>query len=166
MTVTGQPDDLSAVTDLSAFRIIQEALTNVIRHAGPATVAVLVEYAGQTLTIEVTDTGCGLPSPAAEAAFAEFLTAGTGTGHGLRGMRERAAAAGGSIETGPLPGHGFRVAARFPLDPPDPPESAQSVPGQCVPAQSGNAEPAPARSAPARPEATRSGPACRQQGSP
>ena len=44
MTVTGQPRDLSAVTDLSAFRIIQEALTNVIRHAGPATAAVLVEY--------------------------------------------------------------------------------------------------------------------------
>jgi signal transduction histidine kinase len=123
VTVTGQPRALSAVTDLSAFRIIQEALTNVIRHAGPATAAVLVDYAGETLTIEVTDTGCGLPSSAAEAAFAEFLAAGTGAGHGLRGMRERAAAAGGTIETGPLPGRGFRVAAHFPLDPPEPARS-------------------------------------------
>jgi signal transduction histidine kinase len=112
------------VTDLSAYRIIQEALTNVIRHAGPAKAAVLVEYAPDSLTIEVTDTGGGLPSSAAEAAFAQFLAAGTGAGQGLRGMRERAAAAGGTIEIGPRPGRGFRVAARFPLDP----ESAEPAP--------------------------------------
>jgi signal transduction histidine kinase len=134
VTVTGQPRALSAVTDLSAFRIIQEALTNVIRHAGPATAAVLVNYAEETLTIEVTDTGRGLPSSAAEAAFAEFLAAGTGAGHGLRGMRERATAAGGTIETGPLPGRGFRVAARFPLDPPEP---ARSEPARSEPARLG-----------------------------
>jgi signal transduction histidine kinase len=126
VTVTGQARDLSAVTDLSAFRIIQEALTNVIRHAGPATAAVRVDYATDTLTIEITDTGRGLPSSAAEAAFAEFLAVGTGAGHGLRGMRERATAAGGTIEIGPLPDRGFRVTARFPLDPPAPDRSAQS----------------------------------------
>jgi signal transduction histidine kinase len=143
VTVTGHPCDLSAVIDLSAFRIIQEALTNVIRHAGPATAAVAVEYAADSLTIEVTDTGCGLPSSAAEAAFAEFLAVGTGAGQGLRGMRERAAAAGGTIEIGPLPGRGFRVAARFPLDPP---ELAQP--------------------ASAHPQASRSEPATSQKGGP
>ena len=122
VAVTGQPRHLSAVTDLSAFRIIQEALTNVIRHAGPATATVRVDYAEDSLSIEVTDTGCGLPTSAAEAAFAQFLAAGTGAGQGLRGMRERAAAAGGSIEIGPLRDEGFRVAVRFPVDPPAPPE--------------------------------------------
>jgi signal transduction histidine kinase len=103
VTVTGQPRDLPAVTDVAAFRIIQEALTNTIRHAGPATAAVAVRYGGAGLEIEVTDTGRG---------------AGTGHGHGLRGMRERAAAAGGTIEIGPGPAGGFLVAARFPLDAP------------------------------------------------
>jgi signal transduction histidine kinase len=164
VTVTGQPRELSAVTDLSAFRIIQEALTNVIRHAGPATAAVGVNYAAETLTIEVTDTGCGLPSSAAEAAFAEFLAAGTGAGHGLRGMRERAAAAGGTIETGPLPGRGFRFAACFPLDPPvppeaDPPESAPS--GSALP---GSALSGPAPSEPARFDAARPESAASQKG--
>ncbi len=112
VTVTGQPRDLPAVTDLSAFRIIQEALTNAISHAGPATAAVTVHYAAESLAVEVTDTGRGL-SPTAQTEFA----AGTGAGHGLRGMRERAAAAGGVMEIGPLPDRGFRVAARFPLDP-------------------------------------------------
>jgi signal transduction histidine kinase len=114
--VTGNPRDLPAVTDLSAFRIIQEALTNTIRHAGPATAVVTVRYAADYLAVEVTDTGCGLSSSVAETAFATFLSVGTGAGHGLRGMRERAAAAGGVIEIGPLPDGGFRVAARFPLD--------------------------------------------------
>ncbi|HEX4290752.1 MAG TPA: sensor histidine kinase [Trebonia sp.] len=116
LTVTGQPRELPAVTDLSAFRIIQEALTNTIRHAGPATAAVTVHYAADHLTVEVTDTGCGLSSSVAETAFAAFLATGAGAGHGLRGMRERAAAAGGTIEIGPIPNGGFRVAARFPHD--------------------------------------------------
>lgn len=116
VAVTGQPRDLPAVTDLSAFRVIQEALTNTIRHAGPATAAVTVHYAADNLAVEITDTGCGLSSSVAETAFAAFLAVGTGAGHGLRGMRERAAAAGGVIEIRPLPDRGFRVAARFPLD--------------------------------------------------
>jgi signal transduction histidine kinase len=124
MAVTGQPRDVPAVTDLSAFRIIQEALTNTIRHAGPATAAVTVHYAADHLAVEVTDTGCGLSSSVAETAFAAFLAAGTGAGHGLRGMRERAVAASGVMEIGPLPGRGFRVAARFPLDADAQPETA------------------------------------------
>jgi signal transduction histidine kinase len=140
LAVTGRRRDLPAVTDLSAFRIIQEALTNALRHAGPATAAVTVDYGAAALRVEVTDTGHGLTDPAAEAAYAAYfigaglprpapvsvkrdqggpsagiVSADTG-GHGLRGMRERAAAAGGTIDIGPVPAGGFRVAATLPLD--------------------------------------------------
>jgi signal transduction histidine kinase len=104
VTVTGVPRDLPAVTGLSAFRIIQEALTNTLRHAGPAAAAVTVDYGADVLRIEVTDTGRGAASPVG------------GAGHGLTGMCERAAVAGGTIETGPLPQGGFRVTASLPLD--------------------------------------------------
>jgi signal transduction histidine kinase len=134
VTVTGRPRDLPAVTDLSAFRIIQEALTNTLRHAGPATAAVTVDYGEAALRVEVTDTGHGLTDSAAEAAYATFvidagfpvpapvavrqdlgaISVGT-VGHGLRGMRERATAAGGTIDIGPLPAGGFRVTAVLPL---------------------------------------------------
>ena len=139
VTVTGQPRALPAVADLSAFRIVQEALTNVIRHAGPATAAVTVDYGADELRVEVTDTGRGLASSA--AAYAAVIT-GSGisnpgisnagvtgaAGHGLRGMRERANAAGGTIDIGPLPGGGFRVAARLPLTRP-PATAATAAPG-------------------------------------
>ena len=115
VTVTGQPRDLPAVTDLSAFRIIQEALTNTLRHAGPATAAVTVHYAADALCIEVTDTGRGLGGPAAPgshgagngAGRAAGGEAGIHPGHGLRGMRERAAVAGGTVEIGPRPRAAF-----------------------------------------------------------
>jgi signal transduction histidine kinase len=106
LTVTGEPGPLPAAVDLAAYRIVQESLTNTIRHAGPATAAVTVSYLGPELAIEVTDTGLG----AAASTFKE------GTGHGIAGMRERAAAVGGSLETGPAPGGGYRVAARLPRD--------------------------------------------------
>jgi signal transduction histidine kinase len=105
VTVTGQPCELPAVTDLAAFRIIQEALTNTVRHAGPATATVSVRYGDADLGVEITDTGRG----------SAHENGNGGTGHGLRGMRERAAAAGGTIEIGPGPVGGFQVAAWFPL---------------------------------------------------
>jgi signal transduction histidine kinase len=104
--VTGEPVPLPAAVDLAAYRIVQESLTNAIRHAGPATAAVSLGYDHDKLRIEVTDTGYGQPAGVA---------AGPGGGHGLAGMRERAAAVGGTVETGPGPGGGFRVAARLPL---------------------------------------------------
>jgi signal transduction histidine kinase len=134
VTMTGQQRDLPAVTDLSAFRIIQEALTNTLRHAGPATAAVTVDYGERALRVEVIDTGHGLTDSVAEAAYAAFvIEAGfpvpaqvaadhdpdalpASGGHGLRGMRERATAAGGTIDVGPLPDGGFRVTATLPLD--------------------------------------------------
>jgi signal transduction histidine kinase len=134
VTITGRRRDLPAVTDLSAFRIIQEALTNTLRHAGPATAAVTVDHGEQVLRVEVTDTGHGLTESAAEAAYAAFVVeagfpvyapvavgqdlgaTSAIVGHGLRGMRERATAAGGMIDVGPLPEGGFRIAATLPLD--------------------------------------------------
>jgi signal transduction histidine kinase len=122
VTVTGQCRNLPAVTDLSAFRIIQEALTNSLRHAGPATAAVTVDYGEAALRVEVTDTGHGFSDSAAEAAYAAYFIGAAGAvsantaGHGLRGMRERAAAAGGTIDIDAPPAGGFRVAATLPLD--------------------------------------------------
>ena len=110
VTIDGEPRPLPAITDLSAFRIIQEALTNTVRHAGPAAAAVRVSYGADDLRVEVTDDGTGAPGRNGAAT-------GPGTGHGLRGMRERAAAAGGVIEIGPAEPAGFRVAARFPYGP-------------------------------------------------
>jgi signal transduction histidine kinase len=104
LTVTGDPFPLPAAADLAAYRIIQESLTNVIRHAGPATAAVALTYRDNELRIEVSDTGCGQAGAQVNGA----------QGHGLAGMRERAAAVGGSVETGPAPGGGYRVAARLP----------------------------------------------------
>jgi signal transduction histidine kinase len=100
--IEGTRPELPLGLDLSAYRIVQEALTNVVRHAGPATARVHIRYAPAAVDIEVTDDGRGGRPP--------------GRGHGIVGMRERAALYGGSLEVGPLPGGGFRVAARLPLD--------------------------------------------------
>jgi signal transduction histidine kinase len=126
-TVTGDPVPLPSAVDLAAYRIIQESLTNTIRHAGPATAAVSLGYQNDELRIDVTDTGRGQPA-----------IARNGGGHGLVGMRERAAAVGGTVEAGPGPAGGFRVAAWLPLagrlaDPPpglaaDPPGLAADPP--------------------------------------
>jgi len=101
--VEGLPRPLPAGTDLAAFRIVQESLTNVTRHAGPASATVLVRYGPDDLTVRVDDDGRG-------------PVAATGPGNGIRGMRERVAALGGELTTGPRPGGGFRVQARLPLD--------------------------------------------------
>jgi signal transduction histidine kinase len=103
--VEGLPRPLPAGTDLAAFRIVQESLTNVTRHAGPASATVLVRYGPDDLTVRVDDDGRG---PAAAT--------GPGNGNGIRGMRERVAALGGELTTGLRPGGGFRVQARLPID--------------------------------------------------
>ncbi len=105
LTVTGSPGPLPSETDLAAYRIVQESLTNAIRHAGPASATVSLAFTGTELTIEVADNGLG--SPAA--------TESSGGGHGLPGMRERAASVGGILDAGPAAGGGFRVTARLPL---------------------------------------------------
>jgi signal transduction histidine kinase len=110
LSVTGAPAGLPAGVDLAAYRIIQESLTNAIRHAGPATATVALTYRSGRLLIEVTDTGRG---PAA-AGVRDLGSAGAAQGHGLVGMRERAAAAGGTFQAGPAPGGGFAVTAELP----------------------------------------------------
>jgi signal transduction histidine kinase len=107
LQVEGTPSPLPAGVDLSAYRIVQEALTNVVKHAGPAQAQVTIGYRDRDVTVEVTDDGRGAAAPAGDGRG--------GTGHGLVGMRERVAAFGGDLETGPRPGGGFRVAARLPL---------------------------------------------------
>jgi signal transduction histidine kinase len=100
---SGTERALPAGVDVNAYRVIQEALTNALKHAGNAHASVRVGYGDATLDIEVVDDGSG---PVAGA---------DGTGHGLVGMRERVAVFGGTLETGARPGGGFLVNASFPL---------------------------------------------------
>lgn len=106
LTVTGTPVPLPAAVDLAAYRIVQESLTNAIRHAGPATATVLIRYDVSELRVEVTDTGLGTVTD---------LLHGASGGHGLTGMRERAASVGGTVAAGPAEGGGFRVVASLPV---------------------------------------------------
>jgi signal transduction histidine kinase len=108
LEVAGEAITLPPSTDLAAYRIIQESLTNAIRHAGPATAAVSLTYSADGLRIEVADTGRGMPNGMAGSS-----------GHGIVGMRERAAAAGGFLTAGPRSGGGFQVTARLPVRTPD-----------------------------------------------
>jgi len=100
--VEGPVTGLPTAVDLAAYRVVQESLTNVLRHAGNATAAVRVAAGADALTVEVTDTGNGGAAPS------------TG-GHGLAGMRERVTALGGRLNAGPRPGGGFAVTATLPL---------------------------------------------------
>jgi signal transduction histidine kinase len=101
--VVGSARPLPAATDLAAFRIVQEALTNVRKYAGPAHVIVQIGYGPAQLDLQVDDDGRGANISAA------------GGGDGIPGMRERARALGGDVEAGPRPGGGFRVKATLPL---------------------------------------------------
>ena len=93
--------DLPPGVDLSAYRIVQEALTNTLKHAGPARARVVLRFAEHSMELEITDDG---RAPTREAG-----------GHGLAGMTERVALYGGELETGTSNGRGFRVLARLPL---------------------------------------------------
>jgi signal transduction histidine kinase len=101
LQIEGQPRPLSAGVEVSAYRIVQEALTNALKHAGPAKAVVAVRYRPRALEIEIKDDGRG-------------AVGGTVDGHGLVGMRERAALVGGTIESGPSNGRGYVVRAVLP----------------------------------------------------
>jgi signal transduction histidine kinase len=105
VVLDGAPTVMPLAVDVAAYRIVQESLTNVLRHAGPARASVELRFQPPWLEITVVDDGVG-PSPSRGS-----------TGHGLAGMRERAAALGGDLDAGSNPGGGFRVHARLPLDP-------------------------------------------------
>jgi signal transduction histidine kinase len=127
LSTTGRPRPLPAEVDLAAYRIIQESLTNAVRHAGPATAAVSLSYGDAELRIEVADNGLGSPA-----------VAGDGAGHGLIGMRERASSVGGTVEAAPRPQGGFLVAARLPID--RQPDAAAEAAGEAATAGSAPAE--------------------------
>jgi signal transduction histidine kinase len=103
LRVEGEPAALPPGIDLSAYRIVQEALTNALKHAGRAEAEVIVRYETAAVELEILDNGIG-PH-----------TRVNGSGHGLVGMRERVALYGGLLEAGSRNGHGFAVRARLPL---------------------------------------------------
>jgi signal transduction histidine kinase len=105
LEVSGQQYPLSVGMDLSVYRIVQESLTNVMRHAGPVPVTVRLTYHTDMLEVEVCNRG-DAPSRGDEAAI----------GNGIIGMRERVALFGGEFEAGPIPRGGFRVHARLPRE--------------------------------------------------
>jgi len=107
LTRTGDRTDIPAAIDQSAFRIVQEALTNVVKHSGAGTCQVIVGYEPDGLTVEITDPGGDAREPHAART--------DGTGHGILGMRERVSLCGGEFTAGPRHGQGFEVIAHFPL---------------------------------------------------
>jgi len=104
LAVEGEPRTLPRGLELAAYRIVQESLTNARKHAGPAHARVLVRFGHEALELSITDDGSPRPND-------------NSGGHGLVGMRERAALYGGDLEAGPGAQGGFRVAARLPLEP-------------------------------------------------
>jgi len=102
LSIEGEPRPLPASVEMTAYRIVQEALTNSLKHAGPAHADVLVHYRSMALELDIRDDGPGIPdSPKA--------------GHGLIGMRERATLAGGCLLVGAGPAGGARVVAKLPI---------------------------------------------------
>jgi signal transduction histidine kinase len=108
LSVTGDPGRLPPAVGLSAYRIIQEALTNVVKHAGQARAAVRVRIGAGLVRVVVTDDGPGRACRDGEPVGAAF-------GHGIIGMRERAAALGGTLTAGPRAEQGFEVIASLPI---------------------------------------------------
>jgi signal transduction histidine kinase len=105
LTVTGTPAPLPAGLDLAAYRVVQEALTNTVKHAAGAHVKIAIHYDPDGLRVEVTDTG-GTPT----------ASACSGNGRGLIGLHERLAVLGGALDAGGLPTGGYRVRATIPMD--------------------------------------------------
>jgi len=114
LIVDGEPDHLSAGIELSAYRIVQEALTNVIKHAGPLTqVDVRVTHTDGEISVEVVDDGRGAAAHHHHTGASSGAVQSSG-GHGLLGMRERVEMWGGTLEVGPVDGGGYRVGATLP----------------------------------------------------
>ncbi|WP_344613947.1 sensor histidine kinase [Dactylosporangium salmoneum] len=105
LTVAGTPRPLPPGIDLAAYRVVQEALTNAVKHADGARVRVDIEHRAEAIRLRITDSG-GRPGPSAPA----------GNGRGLIGLRERLAVYGGTLDNGPLPAGGYQVLATIPLE--------------------------------------------------
>jgi signal transduction histidine kinase len=122
--------ELPAGLDLAAFRVVQEALTNVLKHAGEAPTKVRIDYGESAVVVDVADAGLAAPVPGLAtpvpglaapvpglAAPVPWPAIPAGAGRGLIGLRERVSLYGGELDAGPRPGGGWRVRARFPVDP-------------------------------------------------
>ncbi|MGH3410495.1 MAG: sensor histidine kinase [Streptosporangiaceae bacterium] len=120
--ISGQPRPLPAGIDLTAYRIVQEALTNALKHGNQAKAEVTIRYADRSLRVEVLNSGPSVLTDTAAAAGGPDAGAGqpngTGTGRGLLGLAERVALYGGDLDARRRLGGGYRVRARIPLDPP------------------------------------------------
>jgi len=110
-SIEGSACCLPAGMDLAAYRIVQEALTNTVKHGGRASARVAITYTADTLEIEVVDDGRGAAAP--------LLSDADEGGHGLIGMKERVSLFGGVLEAGPILAGGYRVFARMPIEPDD-----------------------------------------------
>ena len=104
LEVEGEPGPLPAGVDLCAYRVVQEGLTNALKHAGPAQTEVVLRYAPRSFEVEIRDDGRGSSD-----------VSGEGAGHGLIGMRERVTLYGGELKAGPREGGGFEIHAHLPL---------------------------------------------------
>jgi signal transduction histidine kinase len=118
LTVTSPPGPLPPGVDLTAYRVVQEALTNTVKHASGSAVRVTVEHRPGAVVLEVADTGGTATAPAR-----------LGTGRGLLGLRERLALYGGTLHAGPRPTGGFRVQAEIPVEPVEMVEATESLEG-------------------------------------
>jgi signal transduction histidine kinase len=124
VSVEGEPGPLPPAVDHAAYRILQESLTNVLRHAASGTPAdVSLRYTPDTVEITVSNDGRAPAGAEPVPASAPQEAGSNGAGNGLRGMRERAAATGGQLEAGPSAGGGFTVTAKLPRRPDPAPES-------------------------------------------
>jgi len=102
LTIRGRPRPLPATVELNAYRIVQESLTNILKHAGPTPATVVLDYSGAELRVEVRDEGRGASGV-------------PGSGYGLVSMQQRASMLGGELVAGPGKEHGYRVSARLPV---------------------------------------------------
>jgi signal transduction histidine kinase len=118
LTVRGDPTPVPAAVDLAAYRVIQESLTNVVRHAGPCRATVRVDYHPNRVTVTVADNGRGAPPGVGGREGAVVVGGGRGVagsaGRGLAGLRERAEGVGGTLVAGPGVVGGFEVCAVLP----------------------------------------------------
>lgn len=117
LRVSGTPRALPPGMDLAAYRVVQEALTNVMKHAGQASAAVALDYRDNAVVVEVTDDGAAGRVAAQSHGPVGTLRAMPGSGRGLLGLRERVLLYGGELDAGSRPGGGWRVRARFPHEP-------------------------------------------------
>lgn len=137
LAVRGRCQGLDAGRELTLYRIVQESLTNVLKHAGPASATVELDFARGRVAVRVQDDGRG-------AAAGLTRAPGTRSGHGVVGMRERVSLYGGWLEAGPMPGGGYRVLATVPLEVPAAEPAHGTVPPVRTDADAGSQREVPA----------------------